>query len=169
MVNVCEPLINVVMENKPKVLGCLEQPNPLAGIHRLGPKGKGPGMGAPNSPTADVALPAERRNLTCAGTCTERGKPIDLPVVTATRESEPQGELMGLWVEDGGRSECLPVMGRIGVEPGGCTVSAAERVQSPTRKRADFLSRSLVTRKFGKPLSRGKADDGGLWPSWCAL
>jgi hypothetical protein len=162
MVNICEPLINVVNENKPKVLGCLGQPNPLTGIHRLGPKGKGPRMGAPNSPTADVASPAERRNLTCTGTCTERGKPEDLPVVTTTRESAPQGEPMGLRVEDGGKSECLPVMGRIGVEPGGCTVSATERVHHPARKRADFLPRSLVTRKFGKPLLRGKADDGGL-------
>jgi hypothetical protein len=126
-------------------------------------------MSAANSLTADIALPAERRNLTCAGTCTERGKPIGLPVVTATRESEPQGEPMGLWVEDGGKSECLPVVGGIGVEPGGCTVSAADRVHHPTRKRADFLPRSLVTRKFGEPLSRGKANDGGLWPSWCAL
>ena len=64
---------------------------------------------------------------------------------------------MGLRVEDGGKSECLPVMGRIGVEPGGCTVSATERVHHPARKRArtypfdDFLPRSLVTRKFDKP------------------
>jgi hypothetical protein len=115
-----------------------------------------------HSPTADVASPAERRNLTCTGTCTERGKPEVLPVVTATRESAPQGEPMGLRVEDGGKSECLPVMGRIGVEPGGCTVGATERVHHPARKRADFLPRSLVTRKFGKPLLRGKADDGGL-------
>jgi len=59
MVNICEPLINVVMEDKPKVLGCLdtvEQPNP-ARIHRLGPKGEGSGMGAPNSSIADVAPP----------------------------------------------------------------------------------------------------------------
>jgi len=76
-------------------------------------------MGAPNSPIADFEPPAERRNLTCAGTCTERGKPVDLPVVMATRESEPQGKPMGLQVEDGGKSERLPVMGRIGVEPGG--------------------------------------------------
>jgi hypothetical protein len=117
----------------------------------LGQIGKGSSMGAPNSPIADAVPPAERRNLTCVGTCTERGKPIDLPVVTATQESEPQGEPMGLRVEDGGRSECLPVTGRIGVEPGGCTVSAAERVHHPARKRADFRSRSLVTRKFGKP------------------
>jgi hypothetical protein len=126
-------------------------------------------MGAPNSSIADVEPPAERRNLTYAGTCTERGKPVDLPVVTAIRESEPQGEPMGLRVEDGGKSECLPVMGRIGVEPGGCTVSAAKRVHHPTRKRADFLPRSLVTRKFGEPLSRGKANDGGHKPGWCTL
>jgi hypothetical protein len=163
MVNICEPLINVVMENKPKVLTCPARAN------RLGPKGKGPGMGAPNSPIADAVLPAERRNLTYAGTCTERGKPVDLPVVTTTRESEPQGEPMGLRVEDGGKSECLLVMGGIGVEPGGCTVSAAKRVHHSTRKRADFLSRSLVTRKCGEPLSRGKANDGGLRPGWCAL
>ena len=90
--------------------------------------------------------------------------PEGLLVVTATRESEPQGEPMGLRVEDGGKSECLPVIGRIGVEPGGCTVSAAKRVHHSTRKRADFLSRSLVTKKFGKPLLWGKADDGGLRP-----
>jgi len=119
-------------------------------------------MGAPNSSIADVEPPAERRSLTYAGACAKRGKPEDLPVVTATRESAPQGEPMGLRVEDGGKSECLPVMGRIGVEPGGCTVSATERIHHPARKRADFLPRSLITRKFGKPLLRGKADDGGL-------
>ena len=159
MVNIYEPLINVVSCDKPKVLTWLPKE-----AHRLEPKGKGSSMGAPNSSITDVVPPAERRNLTYAGTCTERGKPVGLPVVTATRENEPQGEPMGLRVEDGGKSECLPVIGRIGVEPGGCTVSAAKRAHYSTRKRADFLSRSLVTRKFGKPLSRGKADDGGLRP-----
>jgi hypothetical protein len=119
-------------------------------------------MGAPNSSIADVEPPAERRSLTYAGTCTERGKPEDLPVVTATRESEPQGEPMGLRVRDGGRSECLPVMGRIGVEPGGCTVSAAERVHHSTRKRADFLPRSLVTRKLDKPSREGRQMTAGF-------
>jgi hypothetical protein len=76
---------------------------------------------------------------------------------------------MGLRVGDGGRSECLPVMGRIGVEPGECAVRALERVHHPTRKQADFLTRSLVTRKFGEPLSRGKANDGGGDTCWCAL
>jgi len=95
-------------------------------------------MSAPNSLITDVAPPAERRNLTYAGTCTERGKPVGLLVDTSTQESEPQGEPTGLRVRDGGGSEWLPVMGRIGVEPGGCTVSAAQRVHHPTRKRADF-------------------------------
>jgi hypothetical protein len=60
MVNICEPLINVVKENKPKVLGCFEQPNPLTGIHRLGPKGKGPRMGA--RPMYPSALTHRRRS-----------------------------------------------------------------------------------------------------------
>jgi hypothetical protein len=55
-----------------------------------------------------------------------------------TRESEPQGEPMGLWVEDGGGSEGQTVMGWIGVEPGGSAVRAAKGRQHPTRKRADF-------------------------------
>jgi hypothetical protein len=125
-------------------------------------------MGAPNSPIADVVPPAERRNLTCAGTYTERGKPVGLPVVTTTLESEPQGEPIGLRVRDGGRSERLPVMGRIGVEPGGCTVSAIKRAHHPTRKRADFQTWSLVTRKLGEPSQGGKQMTAGL-PGWCAL
>jgi hypothetical protein len=88
-------------------------------------------MGAPNSLIADVEPPAERRNLTYAGTCTERGKPEGLPVDSSTRESEPQGEPTDLRVEDGGRSECLPVMGGIGVEPRGCAVRTAKGYITP--------------------------------------
>jgi hypothetical protein len=73
MVNICEPLINVVTENKPKVLTSPGRAD------RLGPKGKGSGIDAPNSPIADGGPPAERRNLTHAGTCMERGKPVGLP------------------------------------------------------------------------------------------
>jgi hypothetical protein len=58
MVKTSEPLINVVTENKPKRLSV------PARNHRLGPKGKGSGIGAPNSPIADGAPPAKRRNLT---------------------------------------------------------------------------------------------------------
>ena len=68
MISICESPINVVIEDKPKVL---TRP---ARANRLGPKGKGAGIGAPNSSTADGAPPAERRNLTHAGTGTERGK-----------------------------------------------------------------------------------------------
>jgi hypothetical protein len=60
MVNTHEPLINVVTCDKPKVL------TSPARTDRLGPKGKGSGIGAPNSPNADGAPPAERRNLTHA-------------------------------------------------------------------------------------------------------
>ena len=60
MANICEPLINVVTKNKPKVLICPTRAN------RLGPKGKGSGIGAPNSPVADGVPPAERRSLTHA-------------------------------------------------------------------------------------------------------
>ena len=54
MVNICEPLINVVTENKPKVLTSLRRAD------RPGPKGKGSGIGAP----------------------TERGKPVGLPLAS---------------------------------------------------------------------------------------
>ena len=55
MVKTSEPLINVVNENKPKVLRV------PARNRRLGPKGKGPGIGVPNSPIANGASPAKRR------------------------------------------------------------------------------------------------------------
>jgi hypothetical protein len=48
--------------------------------HRLGPKGTWPSSGASNSPDADFAPPAERRDLTHSGTHTKRGKPVVLPM-----------------------------------------------------------------------------------------
>ena len=66
MVNICEPLINVVSGNKPKVLTWLPKE-----AHRLEPKGKGSSIGAPNSPIADGVPPVERRSLTHSGTCME--------------------------------------------------------------------------------------------------
>jgi hypothetical protein len=45
---------------------------------------------------------------------------------------------MGLRVGEGGESESLSVMGRIGIEPSGCDVSVAGWQHHPTRKRADF-------------------------------
>jgi len=78
------------------------------------------------------------------------------------RESEPQGTLKGLWVEESGRSESLSVMGRIGVEPGGFDVRGAGRLHHSTRKRADFQTWSLITREIGKPLRGGKQMTAGL-------
>jgi hypothetical protein len=57
MVNVCEPLLNVVTLNKPKVLRV------PARNRRLGPKGKRPGIGTHHLPIVDEVSPAERRNL----------------------------------------------------------------------------------------------------------
>ncbi len=57
MANIGEPLINAVTLNKPKVLRVPKR------NQRLGPKGKGPGIGALNSPIVDEAPPAKRRNL----------------------------------------------------------------------------------------------------------
>ena len=51
VVNPGEPLLNVVIKNKPKRLTGLDQ------------KGTGSGSGVPNSPDADDVPPAERRNL----------------------------------------------------------------------------------------------------------
>lgn len=133
MANTCEPLINVVTGNKPKVL---TRP---ARANRLEPKGMGSGPGVPNSPGADGAPPAKRRSLTHAGTYTQRGKPVGLPA----RESEPQGTPIGLRVEDGGESEGPLVMRGIGVEP---------LATSPHAKAGRLPSRSLITREFGEPL-----------------
>jgi len=58
MVNIREPLLNVVNENKPKVLRVPRR------NHRLEPKGTGSGPDASNSSGADDAPSAERRNLT---------------------------------------------------------------------------------------------------------
>ena len=72
MVNPGELLINVVIGDKRKVL---RHPGK---VKTLGPKGKGSGVGAPNSPIADDTPPAKRQDLTHAGTGTERGKPAGL-------------------------------------------------------------------------------------------
>ena len=67
MVNICEPLINVVNVDKRKVL------------IRLSQKGEWSGSGAVVSSDADYAPPANRWDLTRTGVCTERGKPDVVP------------------------------------------------------------------------------------------
>ena len=63
---------------------------------------------------------------------------------------------MGLRVREGGGSECLPVIGRIGVDPRG-----SDREQEPTGNIASRASGqtstwSLITREFGEPLQQGR-------------
>jgi RNA-directed DNA polymerase len=60
----------------------------------------------------DCQPPAKRRGPPRSETHAEQGKPVVLPVTAG----EPQGTLLALRVEDCGKSECLPVMGRIRVE-----------------------------------------------------
>jgi len=85
MVNISESLINVASFNKPKVLISSKR------AYRLGPKGKWAGTGAFTSPVADVAPPAERRDLTHAGMQTKRGKPTVLPFGKASRKASRWG------------------------------------------------------------------------------
>ena len=77
---------------------------------------------------------------------------------------------MGLRVEDGGKSECLPVIGRIGVEPGGCTVSATKRVYITPRESGltsypGRSSRESLANRF----QEGRQMTAGYGLSWCAL
>ena len=60
----------------------------------------------------DNQPPAKRRGPPRSETQAEQGKPITLPVTA----SEPQGTLSALWVEEGGKSEGLPVIGWIRAE-----------------------------------------------------
>src|SRR5260370_22761231 len=78
-VNTCESLINAVIENKPKMLTGLDQ------------KGRWSSSDVPNSSDADVAPPAERRDLTHSGTHTKHGKPVALP--TRERLSDEKANL----------------------------------------------------------------------------
>ena len=98
-VNTRESLINVVNVSKRKVLDT------------LGPNGTWAGVGVPHSPTADVAPPAERRDLPHAGKQVERGKPVGVPSGVTTA----QATVMLQQVQDGGKSEGPTVIVGIGV------------------------------------------------------
>ena len=82
--NTCESLINVVTENKPKMLTGLDQ------------KVGGQVQVFLTHLTQTTRPPAERRALTHSGTHTKRGKPVVLP----TRESS-------LWDGKANRKESL--------------------------------------------------------------
>ena len=75
MVNIGESLINVVTQNKPKMLIGLDQ------------KGGWSGTGVFCSPVTVVAPSADRRDLPHAGIQVKRGKPISLLIIRkANRE-----------------------------------------------------------------------------------
>ena len=118
MVNPGEASVNVVTENKPKVL------------IGLGQKGTWSGPGAPNSSGADGAPPAKRRDLNHPRVPpAERGKPVVL--LCPRQQGEPQGDLTGQRVQEGGASESRPVMGRTGVEPPSDITPPAREQTSP--------------------------------------
>ena len=96
-INVCELLLNVVIFDKPKVLTGLDQ------------NGKRSGMVLEHWATMDEEPPAKRKGPTRSEIHAKQGKPVVLPETAG----EPKGTLLALRVEDGGKSECLPVMGRI--------------------------------------------------------
>src|SRR5262249_16102197 len=79
LVNECESLINVVSSDQRKRLS------------RLNQNGKGSGTGALTSPVADVAPPAEKRDLTDSVVFIERGKPVILPNGNALRKASRSG------------------------------------------------------------------------------
>ena len=101
MANICEPLINVVIPSKPKVLTGLDQNGTWSeqGLVYLLPQTRRP--------------PANRRSLTHSANHVERGKSVVLQKGTAPREGRP----MGRRTRDQGHSEGRSVMGWIEVEP----------------------------------------------------
>ena len=111
-VNISESLINVVTANKPKVLIGLNQ------------KVRGQGQ---------VLID----HLSQMSSHRRRGGTYPIRVYMwnvvspyfSLWESEPQGEPIEMRVEEDGKSECRPVVGRIGV---------ALRPHHPMRKQADF-------------------------------
>jgi len=103
MVNESELLINVVINEQPKMLrGCNQNGTWSSSETQL-------------ISDVDVAPPAKRQHLTYSGTHAERGKPVHLPI----RESKPQGEPMGVRVWDNRKRESSAVMVGIEVEPSG--------------------------------------------------
>jgi len=69
---------------------------------------------------------------------------------------------MGLRVKDGGESESLPVMGRIGVEPGNDAVRAVDGLDYPTRKRADFQTGRSSRESLANHFQEGKQMTAGI-------
>jgi RNA-directed DNA polymerase len=69
-------------------------------------------MVAKDSAIMGYQPPAKRKGPPRSEILAEQGKPIVLPETVG----EPKGTLLALWVEECGKSECLPVTGRIRAE-----------------------------------------------------
>ena len=69
------------------------------------------------------------------------------PYLSRHRESNSQGKLIEVWVQEGGESESSSVMGEIGVERS-CNITLRESAQTSTR--------SPLTREQGKPIKEAK-------------
>ena len=131
MVNICESLINVVNYEQAK------------DADRLEPKGKWSGTGVLCSPVADVAPPADRRDLTHSGIQAERGKPVCSPYW----ESKPQGEPME-HAGKGGWKKRRPFCNEMDRDCAKGNITPRESGQTSIW--------SLITREFGKPSKEEK-------------
>lgn len=128
-VNKCKPLLNVVMDSKPKVLTGLDQngTGPVQGLLALLPQLQRP--------------PAKRRDPSHpVGARVERGNPVAL--LGSSQDSRSQGRPMERRRKEGGKSQGRSVMERIGSEPPG---NMLLRESGPTS------TRSLITREFEQP------------------
>jgi hypothetical protein len=132
MTNTCELLINAVNFHKPKMLTGLNQ------------KGMWSVASLYNGDTRTSWPPAKRRGLTHLVIQMEHGKPVSLP----SGAGRPQGMLLEVRVEECGKSECRPVMGRIGVEP---------RSDITPRESGQTSTGSFFTKEFVQPSQGGKA------------
>ena len=128
-VNKCEPPLNVVMINKPKVLTGLDQTvrgqcrgSLLSCRNYRGPRRKGGTLPHP------------------VGTRVERGNPVAL--LGSSQDSRSQGRPMERRRKEGGKSQGRSVMERIGSEPPG---NMLLRESGPTS------TRSLITRELEQP------------------
>ena len=122
-VNICEPLINVVSRNKPKMLTGLNQNGMWDGIG-------GCPILRPQAffPTGEEAEPNRSKGIRV-----QRGKPHALSKTPPSfRDSRAQATLTGQVVWDAGKSERLAVTARIGAR-------ANNARKSPPGNWADFL------------------------------
>jgi hypothetical protein len=125
LVNLCESLINPVIENKP---------NMLTG---LGQKASGWTAGCKLQPQGLLYPPGERRDLTRS--CCLRGTRQTRPFAGNGKPTARKADGGRAW--DGGKSESRPVMGRTGIAPQGNII--------PTGNGADFRRVSRHERVCG--------------------